>query len=87
MRPVYQIVADIGGTNARFALTDLAAPRPSLHAVQNLPCGGYASLQHAAGPLAIEAYLDDPLGCRLIMSMKSYLASRSFQETRIFGRS
>ncbi|EFH10795.1 Hsp70 family protein [Pseudoroseomonas cervicalis] len=44
-------------------------------------------LQHAAGPLAIEAYLDDPLGCRLIMSMKSYLASRSFQETRIFGRS
>lgn len=46
------LVADIGGTNARFALTDLAAPRPSLHAVQNLPCGGYASLQHAA-----EAYL------------------------------
>jgi hypothetical chaperone protein len=43
-------------------------------------------LQHAAGPQAIEAYLDDPLGCRLIMSMKSYLASRSFSETRIFGR-
>ncbi|PWC30788.1 Hsp70 family protein [Teichococcus aestuarii] len=44
-------------------------------------------LQHAAGPHAIEAYLDDPLGSRLIMSMKSYLASRSFTETRIFGRS
>ncbi|HWL81499.1 MAG TPA: Hsp70 family protein [Roseomonas sp.] len=44
-------------------------------------------LEHAAGPRAIEAYLDDPLGSRLIMSMKSYLASRSFTETRIFGRS
>lgn len=44
-------------------------------------------LRHAAGPHAIEAYLDDPLGSRLIMSMKSYLASRSFTETRILGRS
>jgi hypothetical chaperone protein len=43
-------------------------------------------LQHAAGPDAIEAYLDDPLGARLIMSMKSYLASRSFVETRVFNR-
>ena len=43
-------------------------------------------LQHAAGPDAIEAYLDDPLGARLIMSMKSYLASRSFVETRVFHR-
>ncbi|MBO1075393.1 Hsp70 family protein [Roseomonas marmotae] len=43
-------------------------------------------LQHAAGPDAIEAYLDDPLGSRLIMSMKSYLASRSFVETRVFNR-
>ncbi|EHL97200.1 heat shock protein, Hsp70 family [Acetobacteraceae bacterium AT-5844] len=43
-------------------------------------------LQHAAGPNAIEAYLDDPLGSRLIMSMKSYLASRSFTETRVFNR-
>jgi hypothetical chaperone protein len=43
-------------------------------------------LEHAAGPNAIEAYLDDPLGSRLIMSMKSYLASRSFVETRVFNR-
>lgn len=40
----------------------------------------------AAGPAAIEAYLDDPLASRLIMSMKSYLAQRSFRETRIHGR-
>jgi hypothetical chaperone protein len=44
------------------------------------------TLQHAAGPAAIAAYLDDPSDSRLIMSMKSYLAQRSFTETRIFGR-
>ena len=43
-------------------------------------------LRHAAGPTAIEAYIDDPLDSRLIMSMKTYLAQRSFSETRIFGR-
>jgi hypothetical chaperone protein len=43
-------------------------------------------LNHAAGPAAIEAYLDDPLDSRLIMSMKTYLAQRSFTQTRIFGR-
>jgi hypothetical chaperone protein len=41
----------------------------------------------AAGPAAIETYLDDPLASRLIMSLKSYLAQRSFMETRIHGRS
>ena len=45
------------------------------------------AFRHAAGPLAIDAYLEDPLASRLIMSMKSYLAQRSFGETRIFGRS
>jgi hypothetical chaperone protein len=47
---------------------------------------GRQLLHHAAGPAAIEAYLEDPLDSRLIMSMKSYLAQRSFTETRIFGR-
>jgi hypothetical chaperone protein len=42
-------------------------------------------LHHEAGPAAIRAYLDDPIDSRLIMSMKSYLAQRSFIETRIFG--
>ena len=45
--------------------------------------GGRA--RHAAGPAAIEAYLEDPLESRLVMSLKSYLAQRSFSETRIFG--
>jgi len=43
-------------------------------------------LHHEAGPPAIEAYLDDPLDSRLIMSMKTYLAQSSFVETSIFGR-
>jgi hypothetical chaperone protein len=43
-------------------------------------------LRHAVGPAAIEAYLDDPLESRLMMSLKSYLAQRSFSETRVFGR-
>ena len=48
--------------------------------------GGRAELRSAAGPAAIEAYLDDPLDSRLIMSMKSYLAQRSFTQTTVYGR-
>ena len=48
--------------------------------------GGRNHLHHAAGPSAIDAYLDDPLGSRLIMSMKTYLAQRSFTQTQVFGR-
>jgi hypothetical chaperone protein len=47
---------------------------------------GRQHLHHAAGPAAVTAYLEDPLDSRLIMSMKTYLAQRSFSETRIFGR-
>ncbi len=47
---------------------------------------GRSFLRQAAGPAAIASYLEDPLDSRLIMSMKTYLAQRSFTETRIFGR-
>jgi hypothetical chaperone protein len=47
---------------------------------------GRSDLLHGAGPRAIEAYLDDPVDSRLIMSMKTYLAQRSFTQTNIFGR-
>lgn len=46
---------------------------------------GRQILHGSAGPAAIDAYLEDPLDSRLIMSMKTYLAQRSFTETRIFG--
>ena len=48
--------------------------------------GTRGALQHAAGPAAIEAYLDDPLDTRLMMSLKTYLAQRSFNQTQVFGR-
>lgn len=48
--------------------------------------GQGSRLHQEAGPAAIEAYLDDPLDSRLIMSMKTYLAQRSFTDTSIFGR-
>ncbi len=48
--------------------------------------GRRSAIQHAAGPAAIEAYLDDPLDSRLIMSLKTYLAQRSFSQTQVFGR-
>ena len=47
---------------------------------------GGTTLTHAAGPAAIELYLDDPHDTRLMMSLKSYLAQASFTETRIYNR-
>ena len=47
---------------------------------------GRQVLCHAAGPDAITAYLDDPLDSRLVMSLKTYLASGSFTDTNLFGR-
>src|ERR1700733_352330 len=45
-----------------------------------------ATLRHAVGPEAIDAWLDDPLESRLMLSLKSWLAQRSFTETRVFSR-
>jgi glucokinase len=47
------LVADIGGTNARFALTDPAAGETALRECRALRNADFASLQHAA-----EHYLD-----------------------------
>lgn len=43
-----ELIADIGGTNARFALTDPTAPTPQLLHAQSLENADFASLQHAA---------------------------------------
>ncbi len=50
--PELALVGDIGGTNARFALVDLADPALALQASQSLPNAEFASVQHA-----IEHYL------------------------------
>jgi len=40
----------------------------------------------AAGPWAIEAYMEDPAETRFIQSFKSFAAAESFTETQILGR-
>ncbi len=42
------LIADIGGTNARFALTDLNSDHPGVQQPRSLACAEFASLQHAA---------------------------------------
>lgn len=42
------LVADIGGTNARFALADIGSGLPKLFRQETLPTAQFASLQHAA---------------------------------------
>ena len=48
------LIADIGGTNARFALTDLDAPHAQILQPRSLDASRFASLQHAA-----EHYLNE----------------------------
>lgn len=91
MQPVIGI--DFGTTNSVVALlrpdgTVATLDHPTGAVFRSVLCFWQAAgaTRDAAGPAAIEAYLEDPLASRLIMSMKSYLAQRSFTETRIFGR-
>lgn len=87
---------DFGTTNSVVALLhDDGSVTTRRHATLDIfrsvlcfwpePGRGRTILRHAAGPEAITAYLEDPLDSRLIMSMKTYLAQRSFTETRIFA--
>ena len=92
MRPAIGI--DFGTTNSVVATrradgSVTVLRRETAEVFRSVLCFWHAqggAARHAAGPAAIEAYLDDPLDSRLIMSMKSYLAQRSFTETRIQGR-
>ncbi len=65
---------------------------PDLEVIRSVLCfwnegnKNQIALRHAIGPAAIEAWLDDPLDSRLMMSLKSYLAQSGFRETRVFGR-
>jgi hypothetical chaperone protein len=87
---------DFGTTNSVVALLDedgnVATQRhASLDVFRSVLCfwteetRARRVLHHSAGPTAVSDYLEDPLDSRLIMSMKTYLAQRSFTETRIFG--
>lgn len=54
----------------------------SFYAPHDLP----SERQIAAGPWAIEAYVEDPAETRFIQSFKSFAAQESFSETQILGR-
>ncbi|MGG5819820.1 Hsp70 family protein [Falsiroseomonas sp. HW251] len=92
MRPAIGI--DFGTTNSVVALlrpdgSVETLRHPTGEVFRSVLCflsGAGGRTRHFAGPAAIEAYLEDPLESRLIMSLKSYLAQRSFTETQIAGR-
>jgi hypothetical chaperone protein len=87
---------DFGTTNTVMAVSD--GEGEAQVARFPTPFGGQASAfrtvlsvqedAHAieAGPWAIEAFLDEPDGTRLIQSFKSFAASAVFSGTSIFGR-
>jgi hypothetical chaperone protein len=74
--------ADGGVTTQRYASSDVFR---SVLCFWTEDTAARRVLRREAGPEAIAAYLEDPLDSRLIMSMKTYLAQRSFSETSIFG--
>lgn len=90
---------DFGTTNTVVALADAAgparlvrfpAPEGELFAFRS--CLSFHAGDRpddraiAAGPWAIEAYVEDPAETRFIQSFKSFAASESFSETTILGR-
>ena len=92
---------DFGTTNSAIAVADeqrqatLATFEDGLATIKNFrsilyfPAKERSSQQHAetkAGPEAIHAYLDAATKGRLIVSIKSYLASALFTSTTINGR-
>ncbi|WP_158745981.1 Hsp70 family protein [Acidisphaera sp. L21] len=93
---------DFGTTNSVFAVLDtesrqvttrrFAVGGEDYDVFRTVLCfwadqaNGRTTLRHAAGPAAILAYLDEPLDSRLVMSTKTYLASKNFTATNLFGR-
>ncbi len=92
------IGVDFGTTNSVVAVADednalhsarIEVSAAAVETIRSVLClwSQRGALRHAIGPDAVQRYLDDPGECRLIMSMKTYLAQRSFSETRVFGQS
>jgi len=97
---MYSLGIDFGTTNTVLSLADAAGPARlvrfaapegelfafrsclSFYAPPDLP----RERAIAAGPWAIEAYVEDPADTRFIQSFKSFAAAESFTETQILGR-
>ena len=74
------LVGDIGGTNARFALTDLCAPQVELTASRSLPNAQFASIQHA-----IEHYLAE-VGAQPVQAALAVACPVGKDEIRLTNR-
>jgi hypothetical chaperone protein len=97
---MYSLGIDFGTTNTVLALADrhgaarlahFPAPEGELFAFRSClsfhaPPERPSDRQIAAGPWAIEAYVEDPAETRFIQSFKSFAAQESFSETQILGR-
>ena len=99
MSSPFSLGIDFGTTNTVVALADGAgpahlvrfpAPEGELFAFRSClsfhPGDRPNDRAIAAGPWAIEAYVEDPAETRFIQSFKSFAASESFTETQILGR-
>src|SRR5580658_8888979 len=73
---------------ASFSLLGEATPssRSVTYLEQRKGENGVRRVHSSTGPAAIEHYLEAEKKGRLIQSLKSYLASRTFTGTSIFGR-
>ena len=100
MSSAFSLGIDFGTTNTVVALADAAgpahlvqfpAPEGELFAFRSClsfhaPASSPTERAIAAGPWAIDAYVEDPAETRFIQSFKSFAASESFSETQILGR-
>jgi hypothetical chaperone protein len=95
-RQTLTLGVDFGTTNTVLALCDgeggaqvarfpnpVGSPASAFRSVLSVQEEAHAI---EAGPWAIEAFLDEPDGTRLIQSFKSFAASAIFSGTSIFGR-
>lgn len=81
---------DFGTTNSVVALAGpegVQLRRADTSSVfRSILCFQGSARDHVAGPDAALAYLDDPPGCRLMMSLKSHLAQPGLDRSVVFGR-
>lgn len=96
----FSLGIDFGTTNTVIALADgsgpahlvqFPAPEGELFAFRSClsfhaPAERPSERAIAAGPWAIEAYVEDPAETRFIQSFKSFAASENFTETQVLGR-
>ncbi len=96
----FSLGIDFGTTNTVVALADgrgpahlvrFPAPEGELFAFRSClsfhaPPEAPKDRAIAAGPWAIDAYVEDPAETRFIQSFKTFAASESFTETQVLGR-